>query len=139
MTLSDQNCFYFYSHEIELKKLHCFLFSVDLRLFSYFRYFYIKLSCIFVFLVNIESMISWIFSVKFFEAVKELHKIRFPSTTTFTDTKLPLTQNSKHWKTDQYWWSDNSGELDLDLDINWPASDKLRQYTTVPIQCEQFP
>ena len=38
--------------------------------------FYIKISCIIVFLTNTESVISWILSVTIFEAVEELHKLR---------------------------------------------------------------
>ena len=37
--------------------------------------FYIKMSCIIVFLTNTKSVISWDFLSQFFEAVKELHKL----------------------------------------------------------------
>ena len=39
---------------------------------------YIKISCIFVFFANVESVISWYFLSQFFEEVKELHKVKFP-------------------------------------------------------------
>ena len=55
--------------------------------------FYIKLSWNFVFLKNIESVISWYYMPQFFEAVKEFYNLRFLSTTTFSDTKVPLPQH----------------------------------------------
>ena len=58
--------------------------------------FSIKLSWNFVFLADIESVISWISSVTIFESVKEFHKLQFQSTTTFADTKFPLPQHSEH-------------------------------------------
>ena len=39
---------------------------------------------------------------------------------------------------DQYWDSEDRGDLDLDSDINRPALGKLRQSTTVPSQCERL-
>ena len=42
-----------------------------------FVMFHIKMSCIIIFLTNIESVISWYFLSQFFEAVKEFHKVRF--------------------------------------------------------------
>ena len=37
--------------------------------------FYIKISCVIVFLTNTESVIYWYCLSQFFEAVKELHKL----------------------------------------------------------------
>ena len=84
-------------------------------------------------------MISWYFLTYFFEAVKELHKFRFRSTTTFADTKIPLTQHIEHLNMDKYRGSDNRGEVDLDSDVNSLASGNIRQYNTVPGQCERLP
>ena len=42
-----------------------------------FDMFYIKMSCIIVFLTNVESVISWDFLSQVFEAVKGLHKLQF--------------------------------------------------------------
>ena len=101
-----------------------------------FIMFHIKLSQNLVFLTYIESMLSWYFITQFLEVVKEFHKFQFRSTTKFADTKLQLPQHSKHWKTEQYWGSDNCGKVDLDSDVNFLASVILQKPTTVPSQCE---
>ena len=49
-----------------------------------------------------------------------------------------LTKIRKHQKTEQYQGLENRGELDLNSDVNLPASEKLRQSTTVSSQCEQL-
>ena len=48
------------------------------------------------------------------------------STATFKDTRLSLPQHNNDWKTDQYWGSADHGELDLNSEVNRPASGKLR-------------
>ena len=57
----------------------------------------------------------------------------------FEDTKLSLPQHSDHLKTEQYQDSADRGEVDLDSDVNRMVSDKLRQSTNVPSQCERLP
>ena len=39
---------------------------------------------------------------------------------------------------EQYWGSDDCGEVDIDSDVNHLASGNLRQFTTVPSQCERL-
>ena len=58
-----------------------------------FVVFYIKLSRNFIFPTKSESVISLYFLTQFFEAVKEFHNLQFRSTTTFTNTLLPLPQH----------------------------------------------
>ena len=48
------------------EEVYLMLLSIDLPLFSHFRYFYIKLLWNFVFLTNIKSVVSWIFYVAIF-------------------------------------------------------------------------
>ena len=91
--------------------------------------FFIKISCIFVFLTNIESVIYCYFMSQF---LKQSNKyinfyFKFRSTSTFKDTKFLLPQCSEHRKTEQYQGSANRGELDLNLDVNRLDSGKLRQ------------
>ena len=40
---------------------------------------------------------------------------------------------------EQYQGSSDRGELDLNPDVNQPASDQLRKSTTVSSQCERLP
>ena len=49
---------------------------------------------------------------------------------------LPI--SSEHQMSEQYQGSADRGELDIKSYVNWPASGKLRQSTTVSSQCEQF-
>ena len=103
--------------------------------------FFIKISCIFVFLTNIESVIYCYFMSQF---LKQSNKyinfyFKFRSTSTFKDTKFLLPQHSEHWKMEQYQGSDDHGELDFNSDVNWPDSGKLWQSTTVSSQCERLP
>ena len=46
-----------------------------------------------------------------------------------------LPKISKHQMAGQYQGSDNRGEIDIESDVNLPASGKLRQSTTVSSQC----
>ena len=57
---------------------------------------YIKLSWNVFLLTNIESVLLWYFLSQFSEAIKEFHKLRFQTTTTFADTKSPTPQHSDH-------------------------------------------
>ena len=91
---------------------------------------------LFIVLTNIESMILGYFLWQFLEAVKEFHQLWFWLTTSFVDTKLTLTQHSKHWKTKEYHRSDDFGEVDLDSDVICLDSGKLCKSTTVPSQCD---
>ena len=104
-----------------------------------FVVFFIKLSWNFIFLHKYWICDFFVFSNAIFEVVKWFHKIRFWSTTTIADTLLPLPQHIKHWKKDQYRGSVNCGEVDLDSVINCPASENIRQSTTVPSQCDRLP
>ena len=70
------------------------------------------------FLTNIEPVVSWYFLLQFFEAVKEFHNLQFQPTATFKDTKLMLTQQSKHKNTDQYQGADDHVTLNLDAGVN---------------------
>ena len=112
------------------------LLSIELQQFSYFRYVLYKLSCIFLFLTNIESILLSYFEHNLFAAVKEIHKLLFQSTTKSAETKFLLPKPSNHWKTDHYWGSDDHGEVDIDSDLNRLASGNIMKYTTVPSQCE---
>ena len=101
--------------------------------------FYIKLSW------NFFSHKCWIcgilniFCHKFFEGVKEIHKRQFLSTKASADTSFLLPQTSKQWNTENYWGSEDRGEVDIDSDVNHLASGNLRKSTTVPSQSEKFP
>ena len=58
------------------------------------------------------------------------------STASFKDTKFPSSKHSRHQNIDQYRGPYDSGELDLNSELNRTASDKLRQSTTVSSQCD---
>ena len=79
-----------------------------------------------------------IFKHIFFAAVKEIHRLWLWSTTTSVDTKSPLPQHRKNRNTDQYWGSEDRGEVDIDSDVNHLASSNIRQYNNVPSQCDIF-
>ena len=116
------------------------LFSIDIRRLSYFIMFYIQLSWNIPFLTNIDMCSYVVFSnIIVLQQSKKSINFDFWSTTTSADTKLLLTKPSDHWKMEHYWGSDDSGEVDLDSDVNHLASGNFRQYTTVPSHCEQFP
>ena len=55
------------------------------------------------------------------------------------ETKFLLPKPSNHWNTKHYWGLAYCFEEDLDSDLNRLALGDLRQYTTVPSQCGQFP
>ena len=84
--------------------------------------FCIKMSWRFVFFTNIESVISWYFLTQFLKQSPNFKQIRFQSTTTFADTKLPLPQHREHCNTEHYRGSTYYGKVDLDSDINGLAS-----------------
>ena len=133
------NCYYFYYRKIHLKRyILCYCpLNYNNSLIS--DMFYIKLSCIFVFITNIEYVLLWYFEHNLFAAVKEIHKLRFWSTTTSADTKLLLPRPSKQWNTEHGWGSDDCGEVDIDSDVNLPASGNIMQCATVPSKCERLP
>ena len=60
-TVSYQHYFYFYLHEIELKKFIIYYFSLNCDDYLPFIVFYIKLSRNNFFLTNIESVLLWYF------------------------------------------------------------------------------
>ena len=121
------------------KEVHYVLLSIEKRQLSYIFMFYIKLSWRLVFNSQTSNLFFVVFLTQLFTSVKEIHKLRFLSTTTCADTKLLLLQTRKHWKMDQYQGLVGCSEVDLESDLNHPASGNLRQFTTVPSQCEQFP
>ena len=100
--------------------------------------FYIKMSCIILFPQLSNQWFLGIFCHIFSKRSKNCinFDFRFRSTATFKDTKFLLPKRSKHQKTEQYQGSADRGELDLNSEVNRPASGKLRQSTTVSRQCE---
>ena len=101
--------------------------------------FYIELSCNFFFSQISHLFFCVIFLHSIYAAVKEIYKLWFESTTTSADTKLPLPQHRKHWITENYQGSGDSGGVDIDSDANCMASVNLWQPNTVPSKCERFP
>ena len=153
---ADYYLFLFYSKYFygDLSKLFLFLLSRDWTTRRYINWylplthsysfildmFYIKLSWKFVFLINIECVVSWIFSVTTFSKhSRKSINFDYDQQHNSQNTELLLSQHIYHWKTEQYWGSADRGEVDLDSDVNRPASGNLRQYTTVPSKCEQLP
>ena len=57
----------------------------------------------------------------------------------FDVTPFLSTPHRKNWKADPYRGSTDRGEGDHDSDLNWLASDNIRQYTNVKNQCYRLP
>ena len=121
------------------EEVHLLLLSIDLRIFSYFKYvlyltiLYFCFShlyqiCFFVVFVYTTFCINF----DFYQQQQQVH-------TPFVNTQLTLPPHGNDWKTDQYWGSENRGEVDLDSSVNCLASGTHMQFTTVPSQCERFP
>ena len=53
--------------------------------------------------------------------------------------QAPVIKTRNHWHMDHCWWLVYRFEGDLDSDLNRLASGNLRQYATVPSQCDQLP
>ena len=138
----------------ELSKLFLFLFSWYQATNKYICYyiplthndflisnmFYIKLSQKFVFLTNIKSVVSWIFSnTTFSKHSKKSISFNFDQHHNSQNAKFLLPQHSNHWMTKQYRESADHGKVDIDSDASSLDSGNLTQPTTIPIQCERLP
>ena len=129
----------FYYCKIHLKRyIRCYFPSIY-NDFLILNIFYIKLLCLYVFLGNIESVVSWIVSVTIFsKQSKKSINFYYDQQNILQNTEFILPQPSDHWKTEHYRGSANHGQVDLDSDINRLTSDNLRQFTNVPSQCERL-
>ena len=82
--------------------------------------------------------ICGIFEHKLFHQSKKSTTFDFLSTRISAQTKSLYPKPSDQWKTEHYRGSDDSGEVDIDSDINFLASGNLWQHTTVTSQCERL-
>ena len=80
-----------------------------------------------------------IFEHNNFVVDKEIRYFRFLVINNNCRDQCPIITQSNHWKMEHYWGSADYCEGSLDSEKNCLASGNLRQYTTVPIQCDWFP
>ena len=115
------------------------LLPIESQWLYYFIYIYIKMTWE-KNLMNIESVVSWIYSVTFFLQQSNI-SINFDSGQQHNsqNTKFMLPRHSNHWNTEKYRGSADRGEVDLESDVNCLASGNIGKYTTVPSQCEWVP
>ena len=73
------------------------ILSISLQIFSYFVVFYIKLSWKLIFSCKYQIFFVCNFKHSFFAAFKEIHKLKFWSTTTSANIKSLLSTPRKHW------------------------------------------
>ena len=79
-----------------------------------------------------------IFEHNFFASVKEIHKLRFLSTTTSAE-KILVPQHIDHLKTEHYQGSADRGEVNIGSYINCLASGVLGNPLLYPVSVGYFP
>ena len=99
---------------------------------------YIKLSWNVFLLTNIESVLLWYCITQFLKQSKNFINFYFNQQKIFRH-QIPHNPTQKALKDGAILGSSDIGELYLDSDVNHLASGKLRQFTTVPNQCERLP
>ena len=85
-------------------------------------------------------MVSCYSCHNFLKQLTNYIKFYFPYlyTPTLEVIQFPLHKSSKHQTSEQYQGSSDRGGQDLKSELNWTASDKIRQYANIFSQCEQL-